>query len=153
VRAKSGHESTRKGTKEDQNKDLLVERILGAMGRLRCGMAESEYEIHQAIMQVLVRERIQFRHEYKLGKRCRIDFICGDAAANSEWDGVGIEVKKGKVGSTEIARQVERYGQWPAVRAIVLVIERNVYAAPERTSGGKPVYYVSLSKNWGIALN
>jgi RecB family endonuclease NucS len=123
--------------------------VLGALGRLRCKLVASEYEIHTAVLEELRREGItRVLHEVKLAGHGRIDFL----AQSDGGYGVGIEVKKGKIGSRAIAAQIERYGRDPLVDELVMVIERTVFEPPQVTSTGKRVHYVSLSKNWGVAL-
>ena len=112
-----------------------------ALKSLRINPAETEHAIHRAIKSVLSENGISFFYERDLAPRCRIDFLTKN--------GVGIEVKKGKPNSSQVSRQIDRYCSSDDVLAIVLVVERNIWCLPNPP---KPVYYVSLSTNWGIAL-
>lgn len=118
-----------------------VERILDRLRGIRFSApVEYESDIHVAISEAL--QGFDVRHEVQLSPRNRIDFVV---------DGVGIEVKKGKPNSRRLAAQVERYAMSDAVNAVVIVSERNVWNVPHVVAG-KPVYYVPLSGNWGVAL-
>jgi len=116
-------------------------RAVAALRGLRYEGGASEYEIHGQIEAALKSAGIAFEREVKLGARRRIDFLTAG--------GIGIEVKKGKAASGAVAEQVDRYGESERVKAVVLVVERSVFRAPEETSGGKPVVYLSLSKLMG----
>lgn len=118
-----------------------TERVLTILGNLRMHLSRSEYDIHRAIKAQLTAAGIPFDPEVKLGPRARIDFVVEG--------GLGIEVKKGKVGSTPLRAQAKRYVAFDQINELILVVERCVFAAPRDL--GKPVHYIALSKNWGIA--
>ena len=116
--------------------------VVAALRELRIDPATSEYDMHIYIEQLLYRRGLNTRHEVKLARRNRIDFLCGD---------VGIEVKKGKVLSSRMQEQAARYLAFDTVASLILVIERSVFNMP-REINGKPITVISLNKQWGIAL-
>ena len=88
--------------------------------------------------------RIPYVREFVLGPRSRIDFYCPSA-------GVGIEVKKGKPNRAAVTRQVTRYCGYARIEGLILVVERSLVGHPS-SCAGKPVCYVPLNKQWGLAL-
>lgn len=124
--------------------DLSAEDVVTVLRGLRIGVAKSEAEICRHIAGALADVRIASCVEYRLGPRCRVDFYLPTL-------GLAIEVKKGKPNSARVTAQVERYASFDSVAAVILVVERSVADAP-LTAHGKPVHYVALNKNWGIAL-
>lgn len=131
-------------TNDDKNQgSCCTDAIVEALAAIQVPPSESEAYLHGAITAALLDAGIAFSHEHSLGRGCRIDFLCDG--------GVGIEVKKGKPNRKSLAKQVERYAAFKAVTALVVVVERNLFD-PIREAGGKPVAYVSLSRNWGVAL-
>lgn len=119
-----------------------VDNVLTSIRNVRIGVVSEEFEIHRAIAVELDRSGIKYRHEHKLGPRCRIDFLTDE--------GIGIEVKKGKPYSVEVERQLERYAKFDEVKGIILVIER--YQDVPAEVFGKPCRSLGLRKLWGIAL-
>jgi hypothetical protein len=70
--------------------------------------------MQSAIAAALIQEGIEFRAEYRLAPRDRIDFLAG---------GVGIETKI--AGSyIEVASQLLRYAESPLVTGLILVTNR-----------------------------
>lgn len=122
---------------------MSLSSILDTLRNLQLHPQALEYRIQDRIAESLTYRGVSFRREYRLGPRNRVDFLCPD--------GIAIEVKKGKPGSAALTAQAERYAAFDVVSTIVLVVERCVFDAPE-TVNGKPVHYVALAKNWGIAL-
>lgn len=102
-----------------------------------------ESQIHGAIAAALDKRGIGYEHEHVLGPRARVDFLCAG--------GIAIEVKKGKPGSKALEAQAARYADFESVTCIFLVVERSVFEAPVEVNG-KPVHYIALSKNWGVAV-
>lgn len=119
-----------------------IEVVLAAIQTVRIGIVAEEFEIHRAIATALDAAGIAYKHEYKLGPRCRIDFLTES--------GIGIEVKKGKPYSVAVEKQLERYARFDQVTGIILVIER--YQDVPREVAGKPCRSLGLRKLWGIAL-
>ncbi len=116
--------------------------VLKALSGLRIDPINEEYELQNKIAKALVAADIPFQKEYKLGPRSRVDFLTGD--------GIAIEVKKGKPYTQQVIQQLRRYAEFPEVKSIVLVIERNLDIPKELN--GKPCTSFGLNKLWGIAL-
>lgn len=122
---------------------MTVSPVIEAMRNLHLHPQSLEVSIQDRIAESLTARGIEFQREYRLGPRNRVDFLCPD--------GIAIEVKKGKPGSSALTAQAERYAAFDAVSSIILVVERCVFDPPVEANG-KPVYYIALSRNWGIAL-
>lgn len=118
-----------------------IQDVVFALSAVRVTKAgQSESALHDALAEALTTARIGFRREHAFGPRCRADL----------WvDGILIEVKKGRPTSAEVWAQLTRYAEQPAVRGLILVLERSMKLAP--AINGKPVAVVSLHANWGIA--
>ena len=122
-------------------RDCDITRIVAALSNVRMPAQPEEYDIHAQVAEALGAASLAFEHEYRLGPRCRIDFMVGR---------VGIEVKKGRPVASELTKQLKRYLEFDALDAAVVVMQRGV-ALPGRISG-KPVAVVSLNRLWGVAL-
>ena len=118
-----------------------IARITSALAAVRMPAQPEEMDIHAAVARALSDAGIEFEHEYRLGPRRRIDFRAGR---------VGIEVKKGRPASAELAKQLRRYLESDALDAAVVVAQR-VTALPDAING-KPVVLISLNRLWGVAL-
>lgn len=125
------------------NPKAVIERITEALSGVRSSLARAETELHDVIAGKLTAAGLAFEHEYTLGPRSRVDFLVEGM--------IGIEIKKGKVGSRALCEQAARYCGFDAIKGIVLVVERCVFRAPDEGELGKPVRYISLSRNWGVA--
>lgn len=123
--------------------DIGSDEVLAALCSLRLEPVDYEQQIVQSIAEALTEHDIPYRHEVKLGPRKRIDFIAGN--------GIGIEVKKGKPNSKQVARQIARYCESDAIKELILVVERSVFHHITE-SYGKRVHYIALNRLWGIAL-
>lgn len=121
--------------------DAQIARIADALSSVRMPAQPEEYGIHAQVAEALGAAGLAYEHEYRLGPRCRIDFRVGR---------VGIEVKKGRPASAELARQLRRYLASDALDAVIVVTQR-VTRLPD-TIAGKPVYIISLNRLWGVAL-
>ena len=120
---------------------LRIGAVAEALSAVRVPAQPEEYDIHAAVAEALSAAGLAFEHEYRLGPRRRIDFRVGR---------VGIEVKKGRPSSPELARQLKRYLDSDALDGVVVVTQRAVFL-PD-TIGGKPVRLISLNRLWGVAL-
>ena len=118
-----------------------IDRIVDALAAVRMPAQPEEYDIHAQVASALGAAGLSYEHEYKLGPRCRIDFRVGR---------VGIEVKKGRPASSELAKQLTRYLASDELDAVVVVTQR-VTHVPASISG-KPVRLISLNRLWGVAL-
>lgn len=121
--------------------DARIGRVVAALAAVRVPARPEEYDIHAAVAEALAAAGLEYQHEYRLGPRRRIDFRVGR---------IGIEVKKGRPASSELAAQLKRYLESDDLDAVVVVAQR-VAAVPDDI-GGKPVRYVSLNRLWGVAL-
>lgn len=119
-----------------------LDRVLDAVRTVRINRTGlNEFEIHDAIVEALLRHGLPHRREHAFGPRCRADI----------WvDGVVIEVKKQRPPRQELLDQVNRYAAQPACRAIITVLERSI--ALPATLNNKPIAVLSLNALWGIAL-
>ncbi len=115
--------------------------IAQALKRLRIPPVGQEYALHEMIAAVLKDGGFCLLHEAKIAPRCRIDFLV---------DGVGIEVKRGKIDKRALRAQCERYLSCDAVEALIVVLDGAV-TLPD-TLCGKPLRVIGLNKLWGIAL-
>lgn len=118
-----------------------MDRIATALSTVRMPAQPEEYDIHAAVADALADAGLEYTHEYKLGPRCRIDFLVGR---------VGIEVKKGRPATADLTRQLRRYLESDALDAVIVVTQR-VTALPTAIHD-KPVRLISLNRLWGVAL-
>jgi len=131
-------------TKADEiDLSAAMNAVAGAVRTIRVMNPDHEFEIHSRIETALLDASIYFTREHKLAKRARIDFLTRH--------GIGIEVKRGKPLSSNVAAQLGRYIACDSVRGIVVVVDRNIFNVPSEING-KPILYISLSHLWGIAL-
>lgn len=123
-----------------------IDDILAILKALRLNPVLEEFELHAAIAQALSDAGVAFEHEAKIASRCRIDFLTAE--------GVGIEVKKGKPTCHMLVEQIERYARCEQVIGVIAVVERNAagWTALPEIIEGKPARYISLNRQWGIAL-
>jgi hypothetical protein len=117
--------------------------VVAVLGDLRLRPGLREEAVVAAVKARLDSAGIAYRAEVKLGPRSRIDLLTAG--------GVGIEVKQGKPNSRQVWAQLERYAASAQIAALVVVVSRNI-AGHGCLAGGKPVRYVALNRNWGIAL-
>ena len=118
-----------------------IERIISALNSIRIPAQPDESDIHNAISLSLTAAGIEFQHEYRLGPRRRIDFVCGS---------IGIEVKKSRPKASELQAQLKRYLEDSFLTAAIVVLQRP--CSLPKTICGKNVYVVSLNRLWGVAL-
>jgi hypothetical protein len=121
-----------------------VEEVLSAIKQLRVGKIYEEYELQAAIANVFDKHEIAYIKECRLGPGSRVDFLTQSGAA--------VEVKKGKPNRTRLIKQINRYAEYPEVKAVVIVVETSLRIPVTQTTNGKPCAVVGLQKLWGIAL-
>lgn len=124
--------------------DTLAEQIKTiemALGHIRMPAVQGEYDLHEDVKQALEQAGVSYVHEAKLGPGCRIDFLCGS---------IGIEVKKGKVQSSRLRTQVEKYLAFEEVHAMIVVTGWT--ADLPGSIAGKPVRVFGVRRLWGVAL-
>ena len=124
-----------------ENLGQSIDRVIAALSAVRVPAQPEEYDIHAAVARALTEAGLEYEHEYRLGPRRRIDFKVGR---------IGIEVKKGRPASSELAKQLRRYLASDELDAMVVVTQR-VTHVPASISG-KPVRLISLNRLWGVAL-
>lgn len=118
--------------------------VIQALSSLRVGKIIVEYDLQNQIADVLNNASINFKKEYKLGPRNRVDFITVN--------GIAIEIKKGKPNRRKLYEQAERYMAFPEVKAMILVVETSIRDSLPSNINGKPCTIFGLQKLWGIAL-
>lgn len=121
--------------------DKTLTGLLGALSTLRVPATGTEYDLHALIAASLERGGFVVSHEARLGPRCRIDFLV---------DGIGIEVKRGKIARRPLLAQCERYLSCGQLRALIVVGEKSL-RLPE-TLCGKPLISFGVNRLWGVAL-
>lgn len=120
-----------------------VEQVLASLRELRVQNVTQEHALQAEIARRFGDDGIPYEKEHTLGPRNRIDFLIPG--------GIGVECKKGKPNAGEVMAQVERYCRFEAITTLILVVERNVFTY-DQAANGKPVHYIALNKQWGIAL-
>ena len=118
----------------------MIKRVLTAIKGLRCPFALDEYDLHKMTCEALALAGISCVHEAVLGKRCRIDILCGD---------IGIELKRGKPTKKALIKQLTRYAQTGKVQQLIVVSEMSV-ELPEEIEGVR-IHTVGLYKLWGVS--
>lgn len=125
-----------------KSKISLLDTVLIAVRGIHLPPVRLESEVVDEIEKVLAKADIRFAREMMISPRCRVDILTED--------GIAIEVKRGKPNSKMVVAQVQRYAAGEQVTAVVLVSERGLIHHVNEAHG-KPIKYVALSKNWGIA--
>ena len=128
----------------DDMKDSISEklnRLMRTLSVLRISAVGSEYELHEQIAAALQGGGFVVMHEENIAPRCRIDFLV---------DGVGIEVKRGKIQRTKLMEQCRRYLSSERVEALIVVLDTSVNLPA--MMDGKAVHVFGLNRLWGIAL-
>ena len=121
-----------------------METILNALKHLRVGVILDEYALQKQIADVLSQQGIEYKKEFVLGPRNRVDFLTDR--------GVAVEVKKGKPNRTSLISQINRYAEFDDVKSIIIVVETSIRSPIHKTDNGKPCIIMGLRKLWGIAL-
>lgn len=122
---------------------MSVENILSILKTIKTGIVSLESEVVFLIEEKFKEFGIKYSKEVFLSKGCRVDLLTED--------GIAIEVKKGKPNTRSVSMQIQRYASSDKVTAVVLVSERGLFSHITEANG-KPIGYVSLSSNWGVAL-
>jgi hypothetical protein len=116
--------------------DLSLTRFAGLLKSYRYSVG-TEDSFQRSLEEVLVRHRIQFLREYKLGSEYgRIDFYLPNQR-------FGIELKV--TGSpSEVLRQLHRYAQCPDISALILLTARARLAFAPLQVNGRPLLAVGV---------
>jgi hypothetical protein len=116
--------------------------VLQALRKIRINVIYEEFRLQEMIAEKLTEASLEFKKEYKLAARNRIDFLVDG--------GIGIEVKKGRPNRTQVLKQLERYAAFEEISAVILVVERNVYI-PDIVNSKRCILF-GLNRLWGVAL-
>ncbi len=125
---------------------MMIDTIINACKALRDVKPQhigTEHDMQRLIADAFDRHGITYEKEFKLGPRCRVDFMLDH--------GVAVEAKKGKPTSSKLEAQLERYTAFTEVHAIIAAVERSVFFIANELNE-KRVYVVSFSSSWGIAI-
>ena len=120
-----------------------IEEVEAAVKNLRVPRIIDEYQLQNMVAEALRTNGLEFKKEYRLGVRNRIDFLVDG--------GIGVEIKKGKPPKMSTLAQVNRYADHNLVTGIILIVEQLIHDVPEEING-KPCKLVALNKLWGIAI-
>jgi len=134
------HSSASKNIPESGTEEVLAQ-LTHTLSALRISPVGSEYHLHNQISAALQSGGFVVAHEVPLAPRCRIDFLV---------NGVGIEVKRGKVQRSTLLSQCRRYLQSDRLQALLVVLDTSVNLP--REVDGKPLRVFGLNRLWGIAL-
>ena len=118
----------------------MIDRVLEAVRGLRCPYALDEYDLHKMTCEALALAGISAVHEAGIGKRCRIDILCGD---------IGIELKRGKPTKSVLIKQLTRYAETGKLSHLVVISEQTV-ALPQEIKDVK-IHAIGLYKLWGVS--
>lgn len=118
-----------------------MKRVIEILRGIKLDPVWLESEIVKVISEELIFGGIPHAIEVRIAPHCRIDILT--------YDGIGIEVKKGKPNTGAVARQLQRYAVSDMVKGLILVSERGLFSVIAEAHG-KPVEYIALVHNWGI---
>lgn len=119
-----------------------LDAVLEGLRPLRIGIAPQELALHDAVAQALFAAGIEAQHEARLAPRCRIDFLCGT---------IGIEIKKSRPRTAELARQLARYAACAQIEALIVVCPFRLHLPAH--IGAKPVRTLQLYRLWGVTCS
>lgn len=122
---------------------MVPELIVEKLKSIRIDLVEYESQVVAEVKKVLEEHGVGYISERRLGRGCRVDLFTDD--------GVAIEVKKGKPNTRRVEDQIRRYASFDEVKSVVLVSERGLRHHISEAHG-KNIFYVAISKNWGISL-
>ena len=118
-----------------------LKRLINILEQIKVGFLPQETQIHSIIAESLVKNGIEFQHEYRLSSDSRIDFLSGN---------IGIEVKKSTVKDKDLLKQLKKYSQSNKISKIILVTTKSVNIPSDINN--KQIYIVNLYRNWSISL-
>jgi len=113
----------------------MIERVLAAVKSLRCPFSLDEYDLHKMTCEALALAGISCAHEAVIGKRCRIDILCGE---------IGIELKRGKPTKSVLVKQLTRYAETGKLRHLIVLSEQTV-AVPGEICGVQSVDQIAVT--------
>ena len=115
--------------------------LINILEQIKVGFLPQETQIHSIIAESLVKNGIEFQHEYRLSSDSRIDFLSGN---------IGIEVKKSTVKDKDLLKQLKKYSESDKISKIILVTTKSVNIPSDINN--KQIYIVNLYRNWSISL-
>lgn len=115
--------------------------LINILEQIKLGFLPQETQIHSIIAESLVKNGIEFQHEYRLSSDSRIDFLSGN---------IGIEVKKSTVKDKDLLKQLKKYSESDKISKIILVTTKSVNIPS--FINNKQIYIVNLYRNWSISL-
>lgn len=118
-----------------------LKRLINILEQIKVGFLPQETQIHSIIAESLVKNGIEFQHEYRLSSDSRIDFLSGN---------IGIEVKKSTVKDKNLLKQLKKYSESDKISKIILVTTKSVNIPSDINN--KQIYIVNLYRNWSISL-
>lgn len=118
-----------------------LNRLINILEQIKVGFLPQETQIHSIIAESLVKNGIEFQHEYRLSSDSRIDFLSGN---------IGIEVKKSTVKDKNLLKQLKKYSESDKISKIILVTTKSVNIPS--IINNKQIYIVNLYRNWSISL-
>lgn len=118
-----------------------LNRLINILEQIKVGFLPQETQIHSIIAESLVKNGIEFQHEYRLSSDSRIDFLSGN---------IGIEVKKSTVKDKNLLKQLKKYSESDKISKIILVTTKSVNIPSDINN--KQIYIVNLYRNWSISL-
>lgn len=118
-----------------------LNRLINILEQIKVGFLPQETQIHSIIAESLVKNGIEFQHEYRLSSDSRIDFLSGN---------IGIEVKKSTIKDKNLLKQLKKYSESDKISKIILVTTKSVNIPS--FINNKQIYIVNLYRNWSISL-
>lgn len=118
-----------------------LKRLINILEQIKVGFLPQETQIHSIIAESLVKNGIEFQHEYRLSSDSRIDFLSGN---------IGVEVKKSTVKDKDLLKQLKKYSESDKISKIILVTTKSVNIPS--FINNKQIYIVNLYRNWSISL-
>lgn len=115
--------------------------LINILEQIKVGFLPQETQIHSIIAESLVKNGIEFQHEYRLSSDSRIDFLSGN---------IGIEVKKSTVKDKDLLKQLKKYSESDKISKIILVTTKSVNIPS--FINNKQINIVNLYRNWSISL-
>jgi len=118
-----------------------VEQLVEILRSIRFPFLTEEAQIHEIIANALKEAKLDYTHEYKLGTHARIDFFV---------DGVGIEIKKGRVSRAALLVQLRKYAVYDVLCAIIVVTQQGI--SLPKSICHKPIVSIHMYQSWSVSL-
>ncbi len=98
---------------------------------------DTEAMLHEAIAQCMVLSKIKFRHEVRMNKKDRPDFLVGDVAIEVKIDG----------SLSDLTRQASRYAQLDEIKEVLIITTRARHVEMPHQINGKPLVVCWIGGN------